>query len=297
MKNKMFLNRLNYMLFVNIISMSFCMLQAESVKNLKCYSLNNAWFSPLNSEQIRAIAHEQKTYPISKDSCNDLIVLKDSTVIVSKIIEINEKMLKYKLCNTIHDSISSIERTQVHYVRYPNGNVEYFKNEPLFDHQEVKLKTDTIVKQKLPEKEHYFSVNCFPGWLNRARIRFETKYPNRNALNHAFTFFYGKMNLGPVYHFEYRRYNKESSLFFYSKIGAGATFSKYQNVTFAVGGIGFGQRNSAVNKRFFIEFTQGIQVPYLIKGKIDFEVPPFFYLTGPGSIINLNINLVWIITY
>ena len=48
-------------------------------------------------------------------------------------------------------------------------------------------------------------------------------------------------------------------------------------------------------KRIFIQFTEGIKVCPIIKGDVETGETGFrglFYLTGPGAVIDLNINIV-----
>lgn len=269
----------------NLVSMNGCYYTKVDLCNDNSVDADN--FYTISSEKTGGV---QLSLIKNNDTCRDKLVLKDSTVIMVQVLEISEELIRYRTCDGTNAPEKAAGKANVSYIIYHNGAVDVFKETSWSE-----KKTGATFNQQNCENENYFSINCFPGWLNRIRVRFETKYPSRNALTHSLSFFYSKVNLGPMYHFEYRRYNKPSKFFFYSKIGCGATFSTYQNAGFAVGGIGIGQRNFASHKRFSMELTQGVQFPYVFSGKINDEVffPNEFYILGPSSILNFNINLVW----
>ena len=60
----------------------------------------------------------------------DVIVKKDNSTILSKVIEINSSEIKYKKWSNLDGPIYSIYRTEVLSINYQNGEVEYFNDNP-----------------------------------------------------------------------------------------------------------------------------------------------------------------------
>jgi hypothetical protein len=72
-----------------------------------------------------------KPLRLNPDSCGDLIVKLNGEEKVVKIMEINPKLIKYKNCNSIHDTSETMNIEEVFMVKYMNGTNEVFNKEEL----------------------------------------------------------------------------------------------------------------------------------------------------------------------
>ena len=61
---------------------------------------------------------------ILKDTCGDVVVLYSGEEIQSKVIEINDTEIKYKLCSNLGGPLIVVPKEQVFMIRYANGQKE-----------------------------------------------------------------------------------------------------------------------------------------------------------------------------
>jgi len=142
-----------------------------------------------------------------------------------------------------------------------------------------------------------FSLDFSTGIFNKFRFRVEYRFRNNFSLSYSHANYYAA-NPGQQYFLEGKRYfnhNPKSELFVYAKIGQGVSTS--YNGRYGVFGVGFGQRVYPTKKQsFFFQFNQGIKMCPTFSGDIEAPSGGFrglFYLVGPGSIVDLNINIGW----
>ena len=103
-----------------------------------------------------------KPLRLNPDTCGDLIVMLNGEEKVGKIMEINPKLIRYKKCNTIHDTLETITIEEIFMVKYTNGTNEVFKK------GEIKLKSETgtkiestEIKKVAPKKYNKFAIASF----------------------------------------------------------------------------------------------------------------------------------------
>lgn len=141
--------------------------------------------------------------------------------------------------------------------------------------------------------QHFLHYNTFPGILTRIRFKHEMRFENRRALLNSIALYYGTFITGPLYNIEYRKYNRPGKMFFYTKLGGGYTiYQRQRDLVYATAGLGVGQQIHFKNKSFILEFSQGLQLPIILEGYIDFILPPVFLMYGGGAPINLQMNII-----
>lgn len=141
-------------------------------------------------------------------------------------------------------------------------------------------------------------INSPLGMVNRIRGEFEYRFNQKNSALLSFSRYYG-FTPGIQSYLEYRRYFYKgitTTQFFYGRAGAGQTFVK--GGTYALFGAGFGQQiGLGKSEAFTIQFSEGIKVCPVISGDVEADAGSgfrgLFYLTGPGAVLALNINLGW----
>ncbi len=62
---------------------------------------------------------------IFKDSC-DIITLQNGDEISAKVIEISDNQIKYKKCSNLQGPVYSIEKSEVLFIKYKNGQKDVF---------------------------------------------------------------------------------------------------------------------------------------------------------------------------
>ena len=58
---------------------------------------------------------------LNKDTCGDVLLLQNADELKVKILEIDEKTIKYKRCDNIDGPTYSISKTRVALIKYANG--------------------------------------------------------------------------------------------------------------------------------------------------------------------------------
>lgn len=105
---------------------------------------------------------EFKLLSLNPDSCGDLIVMLNGDERIGKIIEINPKLIKYKNCNSIHDTSETMNIEEVFMVKYMNGTNEVFNKEELNIKPEITNKqVNTETKKVIPKKYNKFAIASF----------------------------------------------------------------------------------------------------------------------------------------
>ena len=103
-----------------------------------------------------------KPLRLNPDTCGDLMVMLNGEERVGKIMEINPKLIKYKKCNTIHDTIEAINIEEIFMVKYTNGTKELFKKAEINNRPNVSTKiVNTETKNVAPIKYNKFAIASF----------------------------------------------------------------------------------------------------------------------------------------
>ncbi len=153
-------------------------------------------------------------------------------------------------------------------------------------------------ERKVDQVENFsrFNFQINTGLYIKIRGQVEFNLNPKNSITLSLSKHYGPLNPGAQAYVQYKRFYPKSELFsnlFYGKIGYGKSFT--YNGEFGIFGFGTGQKlNLGKKKIVFIQFTEGIKMCPIIRGDVESEVGSgfrgLFYLTGPGSVIDLNIN-------
>lgn len=67
---------------------------------------------------------------LNEDDCGDLIIFKNGDELKSKVIEINEREIKYKRCDNLDGPLITVNKSDVFMIKYSNGTKEVFKDTP-----------------------------------------------------------------------------------------------------------------------------------------------------------------------
>ena len=103
-----------------------------------------------------------KPLRLNPDSCGDLIVMLNGEERVGKIMEVNPKLIRYKNCKTIHDTLETINIEEVFMVKYTNGTNEVFKKGELNNKPDNVAKiVNTETKKVAPKKYNIFAIASF----------------------------------------------------------------------------------------------------------------------------------------
>jgi hypothetical protein len=81
-------------------------------------------------------------------------------------------------------------------------------------------------------------------------------------------------------------------LFLFVKAGAGESFTN--GGTYALLGAGFGEQFH-FGKHFSLQVSEGLKYCPVLQGDVEAGsgFGGLFYITGPGAVIDLNVNLGW----
>ena len=103
-----------------------------------------------------------KPLKLNPDSCGDLIVMLNGEEKLGKIMEVNPKLIRYKKCKTIHDTLETINIEEVFMVKYTNGTNEVFKKGELNNKPDTVTKiVNTETKKVAPKKYNKFAIASF----------------------------------------------------------------------------------------------------------------------------------------
>lgn len=87
-----------------------------------------------NAENIISLPKKsEKTKLIFNDDCGDLLTLRSGDEVKVKVLEINDKEIKYKRCDNLDGPLITINKSDVFMIKYANGSKEIFKEEPKKD--------------------------------------------------------------------------------------------------------------------------------------------------------------------
>ena len=81
-----------------------------------------------------------------KDSCSDLISLRNGMEITGKILEVNETQIKYKRCDNISGPLLIVNKNEVAFIKYSNGQAETLVKNPA---ESQNLKDDYVIVKKV----------------------------------------------------------------------------------------------------------------------------------------------------
>jgi len=105
---------------------------------------------------------EFKLLSLNPDTCGDLIVMLNGDERIGKIIEINPKLIKYKNCNAIHDTLETMNIEEIFMVKYMNGTKELFKKAEIKNRPNVSTKiVNTEIKNVAPIKYNKYAIASF----------------------------------------------------------------------------------------------------------------------------------------
>ncbi len=65
-----------------------------------------------------------------KDSCGDLISFRNGNELKGKVLEINETQIKYKRCDNIDGPMMIVNKNDIAFIKYANGQSETFVKDP-----------------------------------------------------------------------------------------------------------------------------------------------------------------------
>jgi len=85
---------------------------------------------------------------IDKDTCGDVLLLQNADEIAVKILEIDERNIKYKRCDNVNGPTYSISKSRVALIKYANGTKEVVMPEPNYKVAEQ----DKPPKPEMPRK-------------------------------------------------------------------------------------------------------------------------------------------------
>jgi hypothetical protein len=151
-------------------------------------------------------------------------------------------------------------------------------------------------------------INSPLGLLNKVRAKVEYRFKRDQSVLLSFAKYHGVVP-GLQTYLEYRKYYRKvnkTELFFYGKAGIGKTMKpKYEiykksyvtSGEYGLFGAGVGQSFSfGKSENFSIQLSEGLKFLPVINGEVDSAENGFrgmFYVTGPGAIFDLSINLGW----
>ena len=138
------------------------------------------------------------------------------------------------------------------------------------------------------------------GLMSKARIKIEYRLDDRNALLLSTTGYWG-LCPGLQGYVEYRNYHfvsRKTELFYYGKLGGGSgeefgiDHGDTGPFTYALAGAGMGYHfNMGRSQRFFMDLAFGLKGCAKITATPNGDDFQFFYLTGPGSVADVNFHL------
>ena len=121
-------------------------------------------------KEIVLPAQNRKANIFVKDDCGDLITLKSGEEVKVKVIEINEKEIKYKRCDNLEGPLVTVKKSDVFMIKYANGTKEIIKDEkPNSPTKPSNTNPNQTPKGDQPPKVHPLaiaSILCSTiGWL------------------------------------------------------------------------------------------------------------------------------------
>jgi len=78
----------------------------------------------------------------SQTNC-DVIVLKDGEEFECKVLEVNPKDIKYRMCMGSNDSILSLAKSRIFMIRYPDGSQDVFKDVEILSERQIVENTES----------------------------------------------------------------------------------------------------------------------------------------------------------
>lgn len=103
-------------------------LPTVSIHNLLARELISKKNKQHLQEQVN-LKHGQNTQTLVNDSC-DVIIFRDGSEILAKVIEISSTQVKYKRCDLLNGPIYTAKKSEIFMIKYAEGVREVFKEEP-----------------------------------------------------------------------------------------------------------------------------------------------------------------------
>ena len=113
-------------------------LKKESIKPFDVIELNH--LSDSENEEVLYASTQKIITPLTKprfvnttrlnpDSCGDIIVMVNGDEISAKVIEVNQRTIKYKSCENLGGPLFVLSKEKMFMIRYANGTKEVFPKE------------------------------------------------------------------------------------------------------------------------------------------------------------------------
>ncbi|MBI2722450.1 MAG: DUF4190 domain-containing protein [Bacteroidetes bacterium] len=93
---------------------------------------------------------------ILKDSCGDMITMRDGRELLGKVIEVSPKTIKYKRCDNLDGPLMVVNTNDVFMIKYTNGTKEVFKKD---ETQAQHTGKNPEIQQ--PKKYHPLAITSF----------------------------------------------------------------------------------------------------------------------------------------
>jgi hypothetical protein len=127
----------------NLNETKFSIIISEEVESGKLNNDNQSISKFIQNEiDTVEIVKEGEIFEISEKSINtltssqcDSIVLRNGKVITGKVMEINDKIIKYNNCNSTKDVVREVNRNDVTYIKYFDGTKEEFNRETIVNEE------------------------------------------------------------------------------------------------------------------------------------------------------------------
>ena len=101
------------------------------------------------SEKFVEEIHIIKPLKLKEDSWGDIITLRNGEERIGKVMEINPKTIKYKVCDDADGPVVTMNKDDVFMIKYINGSKEVFKQE---EKKPEHSKQETVVKSKTKQE-------------------------------------------------------------------------------------------------------------------------------------------------
>jgi hypothetical protein len=98
-----------------------------------------------------------KPEKVQADSC-DLIMLRDGTEVMGKVVEIGIEEIKYRKCDNLNGPVVVMKKSKVFLIKYPNGTKD------VFNEAENERASETDQPSKVKEKNES-ALPVVLGWL------------------------------------------------------------------------------------------------------------------------------------
>ncbi len=139
-----------------------------------------ASISKINSEQLVA---EKRIAINSKDTCGDVITLKNAEEIRAKVFEITDELIKYKRCDNFDGPIYTVGKEKVSHITYANGYKEIIepparKFQPVKNEDEKEFPSELVLACVLPLVASIIGICVSIHLANKSKKKI-LAHPNR----------------------------------------------------------------------------------------------------------------------